>query len=112
MHLARRAYLFVLIAAVLAITSVWSDDPALTPLWRLPLGLLLLGLAVEGLTLRRTPLGARLATATRAFLGRPQPAVFEFANPSARAVSIEYAPATPPGFEPFFEVRRVSAAAR
>lgn len=112
MHFARRAYLFVLLAAVLAITGVWSDDQTLTPLWRLPLGLLLLGLAVEGLTLRRAPLGARLVTATRAFLGRPQAAAFEFANPSARPVTIEYAPATPPGFEPFPEVRRVTAPAR
>jgi uncharacterized protein (DUF58 family) len=111
-HLARRAYLFVLLGAVLAITGVWSDDRALTPLWRLPLGLLLLGLTVEGLILRRVALGARLVTATRAFLGRPQAAAFEFGNPSARAVTVEYAPATPPGFEPFSEVRRVAAAAR
>jgi uncharacterized protein (DUF58 family) len=112
MHLARRAYLFLLLAAVLAITAIWSDDRALAPLWRLPLALLLLGLAVEGLSLRRVALGARLVTAARAFLGRPQAAAFEFANPAERAVEIEYAPATPPGFEPFPAVRRLGAAAR
>ncbi len=110
MHLARRAYVLLLLAAVLAITGIWSDDRTLAPLWRLPLALLLLGLALEGLSLRRVPLGVRLVTAARAFLGRPQAAAFEFANPSPRALTVEYAPATPPGFEPFSEVRRVSAA--
>lgn len=110
MHLARRAYIFLLLAAVLAITGIWSADRALAPLWRLPLALLLLGLAVEGLSLRRVALGARLATARRAFLGRPQAAAFELANPAARAVTVEYAPATPPGFEPFCATRRLTAA--
>ena len=111
MHLARRAYAFLLLAAVLAITDIWSAERGAAPLWRLPLGLLLAGLALEGLIVRRARLGARLVTATRAFLGRPQAATLELANPGARAATVEYAPATPPGFEPLSEVRRVSAPA-
>jgi uncharacterized protein (DUF58 family) len=106
-HLARRAYWFVLLTAVLAVTGIWSQEHTLGVLWRIPLGLLLLGLALEGLYLRKVPLGVKLVTAERAFLGRPQAAAFEFARPPARALTVEYAPATPLGFEPLPEVRRV-----
>ncbi|MGA7823864.1 MAG: hypothetical protein WCA14_06685, partial [Steroidobacteraceae bacterium] len=92
MHLARRGYLLAFLAAVLAILGIWSDSPRL---WPLPLGLLLLGLTVEALYVRKVPLGAGLATAPRALLGRPQPAAFVFENPTRRPLVLEYAPALP-----------------
>ncbi|HXY76005.1 MAG TPA: DUF58 domain-containing protein [Steroidobacteraceae bacterium] len=112
MHLARRAYLLVLLAAVMAIAGIWSSGESVAGLWHVPAGLLLLGLAFEAWFMRRAPLSVALETAPRAFLGRSQPAAFVFTNQAARALSIAYAPATPEGFEPFTEVREVRAPAR
>ena len=111
MHLAHRAYVLVLLTAVVAIAGIWSSEPGLTGLWRIPAGLLLLGLALEGWFVRRVPIEARLATAPRAFLGRPHAAAFVFANASARTLAVEYAAALPAGFEPLAQVRRVTAPA-
>ncbi|HXY97589.1 MAG TPA: DUF58 domain-containing protein [Steroidobacteraceae bacterium] len=111
MHLARRAYLLVFLAAVLAIGAIWSGEAGLAGLWRIPLALLLVGLTIEVLCLRRVSLAVHLATAPRAFLGRVQPAALELANAAARPLTIEYAPAMPPGFEPLGAVRRLTAPA-
>ena len=112
MHLAQRAYVLVLLTAVLGVAGIWSDEPALALLWHIPAALLLMGLALEGVFVARLPLEARLASAPRAFLGRPQPAAFLFANPSGRTLALEYAPAVPQGFEPLPRVRRVRIAPR
>ena len=108
MHLARRAYVLVMLAAVLAIIGVWYGGD-LAGLWRIPAVLLLIGLAAEGALVRRSQPSVRIELAERSFLGRPQPAVFVFGNPGARELALEYAPATPAGFEVLTQVRRVSA---
>src|SRR5256885_1922178 len=95
----------------MAIAGIWSSEPGIADLWRIPAGLLLLGLALEGWLVRRVPVKARLATAPRAFLGRRHAAAFVFANAAARPLAVEYAPAMPAGFEPLAQVRRVSAPA-
>jgi uncharacterized protein (DUF58 family) len=110
-HLARRAYALVLLTAVLAIAGIWSEARNSPALWHVPLALLLLGIACEGLYLRRVHPGAQLATAARAFLGRPQPAALVIVNPAHRALAVEYAPAMPAGFTPLTEVRRVTVPA-
>lgn len=107
MHLAGRAYFLVLLTAALAIAGIWSSEPGLSSWWRLPAGLLLLGLAFEGLFVRRAPLTATLSTAAHALLGRPQPLTIAFANRSARPLQLEYLPLTPAGFEGASEPRRV-----
>ena len=112
MHLARRAYVLVLIAAVLAIGAIWSEDASLAGWWRAPLALLLLGLSVEALYLGRLSLRVQLRTAPRAFLGRQHPVAMVLLNEAERPVTIEYAPAVPPGFAPLTAVRRLSAPAR
>ena len=109
MHLARRAYLLVFLAAVLAIGAIWSQEAALEGLWRIPLALLLCGLAIEAFYLRRVSLAAHLATASRGFLGRVQPAALVLANAAARPLTVEYAPTVPPGFEPLGAARRLTA---
>jgi len=48
MHLAQRAYVLILLTAVLAIAGVWTSDPGFTDLWRIPAFLLLAGLAEDG----------------------------------------------------------------
>jgi len=111
MHFAERAYFLIVATAVVAIAGIWSTDPALTGLWRWPAVLLLLGLAGEALFIRRMVLRADVDTAARALLGRAQRAAFTFRNESARALTIEFAPVTPAGFEPPPATRSVTVPA-
>jgi uncharacterized protein (DUF58 family) len=111
-NLAQRAYVLLVLCAALAIAGLWSADPALHGLWRLPAALLLLGVALESLFVRRTLLRADLETAPRAFLGRPQAAAFTFENGGPRALDIEYAPVTPLGFEGPAEPRSIAVGGR
>ena len=112
MHLAQRAYVLILLTAVLVIAGIWSSEPGFLGLWHLPAALLLLGLAFEGHVVRKTTIDAGIETAPRAFLGREQPATFVFRNESSRAVAVEYAPVMPAGFEPLTHVRRAIVPAR
>jgi uncharacterized protein (DUF58 family) len=107
MHLAGRGYVLVLLSAALGILGVWSEGGLFAHLWAIPAGLLLLGLAIEGALLQQPPARAAIATAARAFLGRPAQAAFAFTNVSARPVALQYAPMLPPGFEPLGHTRRV-----
>jgi uncharacterized protein (DUF58 family) len=100
MHFAQRAYVLIMLTAVLAVAGIWSSDPGFSDLWRIPAALLLVGLAVEGLFIRDVSVTADVETAPRAFLGRGQNAAFAFRNGSSRAVSVEYAPVMPVGVEP------------
>jgi uncharacterized protein (DUF58 family) len=109
MHLSDRAFALIFLTGMLAIAGTWSDDPAFSGLWLLPAALLLLGLALEGVLMRRTSIESRIETAPRALLGREQPAHFAFANASTRNVRLEYVPATPIGFEPLPRTRFVTA---
>lgn len=110
MHFAQRTYVLLMLTAVLAIAGIWSSDPALLDLWRIPAALLLLGFAYEGFFVRRAAVTAEVETAQRAFLGREQSAAFAFHNESSRTMSIEYAPAVPVGVDPVgTDTRTVSA---
>src|SRR5205823_12368925 len=112
MHLAQRAYVVVLLTAVLCVVGTRPAEPALAYLWHIPAAPLLLGLALGGWFIARLPLEAQLSSAPRAFLGRPQPATFQFANASPRPLAVHYTPAVPAGFETLARVRRVRIAAR
>jgi len=113
MHLARRSYLLVVLTAVIAIAGIWSSDPQLARLWRVPAALLLLGLAAEGVSVRRLLPQVRLERAAPAFLGRALPAAaLRFMNRAARPLVLEYAAATPAGFEAPRAVHRLELPAR
>lgn len=99
MHFSQRAYLLIMLTSVLAIAGIWSTDPGLMDLWRIPAALLLIGLAVEALFIHRASVTAEVETAPRAFLGREQTAAYAFHNESSRPVAVEYAPVTPIGVE-------------
>jgi uncharacterized protein (DUF58 family) len=99
MHLSQRAYVLIMLTAVLAVAGLWSSEPAFFDLWRFPAALVLIGLAIEGLFIRRAVVSADVETATRAFLGREQEAAFVFHNATARPISVEYAPVMPAGVE-------------
>jgi uncharacterized protein (DUF58 family) len=111
-HLARRSYVLVMLAAVIAIAGIWSSDRHLARLWRVPAGVLLLGLAVDGFLARRLKPLARVDTPTPAFLGRPQRGAFVFTNAAGRPLALEYAPATPAGLAGPAGVRRITVPPR
>lgn len=100
MHFTQRAYVLLMLTAVLAVSGIWSSDPGFSDLWRIPAMLLLAGLAYEGFFIRKAQLTADIETAPRAFLGREQAGAYAFHNASARALSVEYAPVVPVGVEP------------
>jgi uncharacterized protein (DUF58 family) len=110
-HLAQRAYVLLVLTAVLAIAGMWSDEPAIAPLWHWPAALLLLGIGLESVFIRRAHWRVGMATASRAFLGRPQAAAFAFDNDATRDLLIEFAPVVPQAVEPLGAPRRVRAAA-
>lgn len=112
MHLAWRSYALVMLAAVLAVAGIWSGEREFAHLWRIPAALLMLGLVVEGSLVRRLQPQARVLTAARAFLGRPQRATLLFANNNARPLLLEYAPVTPAGIDSTASVRRLSVPPR
>jgi uncharacterized protein (DUF58 family) len=109
MHLAERGYALIFLTAVLAIAGIWSGVPAIMGAWYWPALLLLIGLALEGVSFGGTAIRADVETAARALLGREQVAAFAFRNDSARNVRIEYAPVLPGGFEPMLDTRRIEA---
>ncbi len=111
MHLAQRAYVLVLLTAVLAIAGLWARDPQLAQLWHIPAGLLLVGLAFEAVLVRRAAISADVETPPRAFLGRSVAAAFVFRNDTSRRAVIEFAQVLPQGFEPLPELRRTVAPA-
>ncbi len=99
MHFSQRAYLLIVLTTVLAVAEIWSADPGPADLWRIPAALLLVGLGLEALFIRRAFLTVEVETAARAFLGREQAAAYSFSNGTSRALTVEYAPVTPVGVE-------------
>ena len=106
MHFSQRAYVLIMLTAVLAVAGIWSTDPGLADLWRIPATLLLLGLAFEGLYTAKATVTAQVETSARAFLGREQSAAFAFHNGTSRAITVEYAPVMPIGVEPVSNTTR------
>lgn len=58
MHFAQRAYVLLVLTAVLAVVGIWSSDPNLGDLWRVPAAVLLMGLSYEGFFVRRASVTA------------------------------------------------------
>jgi len=113
MHFSQRAYLLIMLTTVLAVAGIWSADVGLADLWRIPAALLLIGIAIEALFIRRASITAEVETAARAFLGREQVAAYSFHNGTSRRLTVEYAPVTPVGIEPIGnDTRTITAAPR
>ena len=95
MSLKQNALLLVLLAALIAVLGDWSADPQLTRWWRLPLGLLLLGLAFEAWMSRRANLHLQVHAAAQWLLCRATPMRLEFTHAWRRHGVLELAPAAP-----------------
>jgi uncharacterized protein (DUF58 family) len=112
MHLAQRAYVLLVLTAVLAIAGIWSPGATAAGLWRWPAMLLLGGIALESAWSRRRRWRIDLEVAPRAFLGRPQPISVLLHNEDAIPLKVEYLAPPPVGLEGPAMPRRLRAAAR
>ena len=97
MHLTQRAHVLISLTAVLAIAGIWSSEPGFSEWWKVPAGVLLLGLVLEVWLMRNPVVTLQLSTAAQGYLGRAQPARLDFHNSTPRRLMIEYAPVTPAG---------------
>jgi uncharacterized protein (DUF58 family) len=99
MSLRRNALLIAVLTSLMAIVATWSSDPALTGgFWRLPLGLLLLGLAYERWLIQRLGLQAKLK-ATPSYLGKPNTLELQLTYSWHRPVLVEIALDAPDAVE-------------
>lgn len=94
MNLASRSYIIILFIALLGIVGQWAGEP-LSPLWRYPAALWILGLIYEGLLARLSMHHIKLIADQRASLGKPFPVSIEIDNPTSRTLELETMPDFP-----------------
>lgn len=95
MSLRQNAFLIVALTALIAIAGAWSSDPSLAIAWRLPLGLLLLGLACEGWMTMRADLRVAIAPGQHSILGSPTTLQLQLTHGWSRNTLVEVAPDAP-----------------
>jgi uncharacterized protein (DUF58 family) len=92
------ALLLAVLSTLLGILGEWSGTPVLRHLWALPAGLLLLGLALEGILLTRCTVRLTLHGPERWAVLRRQPVTFAFSQEGRRTLSVEVALTVPEQF--------------
>lgn len=95
MSLRQNALFLAVLTVLVAIVGAWSGDATLAGAWRLPLALLLLGLAYEGWMTIRANLTLRIADGQRGVLGRAASLRFTLAHQLGRNTTVELAPDAP-----------------
>jgi uncharacterized protein (DUF58 family) len=111
MSLRQNAFALLVAATLLAIVGDWASGPDAARFWRLPVALLLAGLAYEAIMVRRAGLALTLQTRARWLLGRRSDVVLELSQRQRRALLLELAPAVPAGVDADPAVRSVALAA-
>ena len=96
MHFSQRAYVLIMLTAVLAVAGIWSSDPAFGVVADSG-ALLLLGLGIRELRYPPGGDGGGCRDCAARFSGSRAGSVFTFHNESSRAVAVEYAPVMPVG---------------
>ncbi|HEY4647344.1 MAG TPA: DUF58 domain-containing protein [Steroidobacteraceae bacterium] len=99
MNLSARALVLIALTVALAIVGIWTSDTTLRGLWKLPAALILLGLAVEGVLLRRRPFSLFVDVSPRGYLGRPMNARMTLENRNRAPLTLEYAVDAPRGMK-------------
>jgi uncharacterized protein (DUF58 family) len=99
MHLRLNGLVFAVLTALVAILGAWSGDPELAGLWRLPLALLLLGLAYEGWIVTRASASLSINAPAQGILGRAMPLQLVLRQELQRSTTIEFAPSAPDAIE-------------
>lgn len=95
MSLRYNALLLAVLTVLIAIVGAWTGDESLAGAWRLPLALLLLGLAYEGWMTARAGVQLAMSSEHRAVLGRTGALRLSFTHQLARAATLEVAPDAP-----------------
>jgi uncharacterized protein (DUF58 family) len=98
---------FAVLTVLLAILGTWSGDDTLAGLWRLPLALLLLGLAYEAWLVARAKPSLTIQTSTHGVLGRAMQLHVELRHQLGRTAVIELAPKAPAALEIDTAIRAV-----
>lgn len=95
MSLRQNALLLAVLTVLVAIVGAWSGDATLAGVWRVPLALLLLGLAYEGWMTLRAGLSLRIGAEQRGVLGRVTSLRLALAHQLGRNTTVELAPDAP-----------------
>jgi uncharacterized protein (DUF58 family) len=98
MHLAERGYFLIVIAALLAVAGIWSDDLARSWDWMWVAALLLAGLAAEAWLSSKTRISSALKFPQRFLLGRRAEVALQLAHDGARGIRVAYAVDMPQAF--------------
>lgn len=112
MSFSARAFALIALTVLLAIVGLWSEDPTVRGLWRVPAALILLGVAIEGVLLRRRRFDLSIRVEPRAYLGRSLTARTLLANASRAPLAVEYAVTAPRGIVAPADTRILRAPAR
>jgi uncharacterized protein (DUF58 family) len=112
MNLSARALVLIALTVALAIVGMWTTDATLRGLWKLPAALILLGLALESMLLRRRPFSLSVDIAGRGYLGRPMNAFMTLENRSRAPLTVEYAIDAPRGIKAPGGTRTLRAAGK
>jgi uncharacterized protein (DUF58 family) len=107
MSLRQNAFALLVVTALLGIVGEWALPPGTPQLWRVPLGLLLAGLAYELWTARRAGLSLAVQAPPRWRLGRPVAVALEVSQQRARPLTVELALEPPTGADGDRSVRRL-----
>jgi len=84
-------------AALLGVVGTWSDALGSFPWWRLAVASLVVGLALEFVTVRGLRVDARWREAARLFLGRAETLELELRGETRRKLSLRALPVLPHG---------------
>lgn len=111
MHLRTNGLVFAVLTVLVAILGAWSGEADLQRLWLLPLALLLLGLAYEGMTVTRARANVTIDASAQGILGRPMSLQLLFRHALGRDVELQVAPAAPEAVEIDNQIRTLKVPA-
>ncbi|HEY6455396.1 MAG TPA: DUF58 domain-containing protein [Steroidobacteraceae bacterium] len=107
MNLRQNGLMLILAAALLGIAAQWAGVPAMSNLWTLPLGLLLLGLAYERWVCARASVSLSVHSPTPWHLAHSGEVHWQLRHALARTLTVMVAPCAPVGIDVMTNVRTV-----
>ena len=111
MSLRQNAFVLLVLVALLAIVGDWALDADAARWWRLPAGLLLLGLAYERVITGRARFKLEVNSPQRWLLARPGRLTLHFSQGLRRRLTLQVAPRAPAGFESDGQVQSIEVIA-